>query len=153
LGEADVAALIASVRADAPTFSVRTIAGDWLDQAWHGLAPGETVDDVDAFEAAVLERRGPHVTGLELNYRSTYFTHIFPGHSGGIQSGYLWSAGLEATAEEWLDAQGGLTREAGGRLREELLSRGRVVDPIAAFCAITGREPSVEPLLRRRGLA
>ena len=153
LSEEDVAALNASYRAEAPTFTVRGIAGDWLDQAWHGLAPGESVGDVDAFEAAALERRGPHVTGLEFNYRSTYFTHIFTGHYGGTQYGYLWAAVLEAAAEEWLDEQGGLTLEAGRRLREELLSRGRVVDPIAALRAITGREPSVGPLLRRRGLA
>jgi peptidyl-dipeptidase Dcp len=40
----------------------------------------------------------------------------------------------------------------GERLRDQLLSRGAVVDPLAAIRAITGREPSVEPLLERRGL-
>jgi peptidyl-dipeptidase Dcp len=153
LSDADVAALAAAVRDEAPTHTVRGIAGDWLDQAWHGLAPGETVDDVDAFEAAVAERDGPHVPGLALNYRSTYFVHIFTGHYGGTHYGYLWSTVLEAAAAEWLDEQGGLTLAAGRRLRDELLSRGRVVDPIAAFRAITGRAPCVEPLLRRRGLA
>jgi peptidyl-dipeptidase Dcp len=54
---------------------------------------------------------------------------------------------------QWLDEQGGLTRANGQRLREALLSRGAVVDPIGALRAITGREPSVAPLLERRGLA
>jgi peptidyl-dipeptidase Dcp len=153
LSDADVEALNASVRDDAPANSVRSVAGDWLDQAWHGLAPGDKVEDVDAFEAVVLERHGPQVTGLELNYRSAFFDHIFVGPYAGTLYGYQWSAVLEAIATEWLDEQGGLTLAAGRRLRDELLSRGRVVDPIAAFRAITGREPSVEPLLRRRGLA
>jgi Zn-dependent oligopeptidase len=33
-----------------------------------------------------------------------------------------------------------------------VLSRGAVVDPLAALRAITGREASVEPMLERRGL-
>jgi len=41
---------------------------------------------------------------------------------------------------------------AGQRLRDALLSRGAVVDPLAAVRAITGREPSVRPLLEQRGL-
>jgi peptidyl-dipeptidase Dcp len=58
----------------------------------------------------------------------------------------------EAVALRWLDEQGGPTRAAGERLRAELLSRGAVVDPLAAIRAVTGRVPSVGPLLERRGL-
>jgi Zn-dependent oligopeptidase len=39
-----------------------------------------------------------------------------------------------------------------GRLRDELLAGGRVVDPAVAFRAITGREPAVRPMLALRGL-
>jgi peptidyl-dipeptidase Dcp len=59
---------------------------------------------------------------------------------------------LEAIALDWLDAKGGLTRAAGQRLRDEVFSRGAVVDPVAALRAVTGRTPSVGPLLARRGL-
>jgi peptidyl-dipeptidase Dcp len=65
----------------------------------------------------------------------------------------VWAAVLEAVALQWLDEQGGLTRANGQRLREAFLSRGAVVDPIAAVRSITGRKPSVEPLLEQRGLA
>jgi Zn-dependent oligopeptidase len=67
------------------------------------------------------------------------------GQYAGAHYAYLWSAVLEAIALQRLDAQGGLTRTNGQRLREALLSRGAVVDPIGAFRAITGREPSVGP--------
>jgi len=60
---------------------------------------------------------------------------------------------LEAAARRWMDDAGGPTRTAGQRLRDELLSRGAVVDPLAALRAITGREPSVGPMLEQRGLA
>ena len=37
-------------------------------------------------------------------------------------------------------------------LAEALVSRGALVDPVAALRSLTGREPSVGPLLERRGL-
>jgi peptidyl-dipeptidase Dcp len=131
--------------------TVSSVANEWLDQLWHGLAPGETVDDVEALEAAALRRLGPDVPGIDLHYRSSFFVHIFAGGYAGTHYGYLWSAVLEAAALEWLD-ETGLTRAAGRRLRDELLSRGATVDPLAVIRAITGREPSVRSLLRRRGL-
>jgi peptidyl-dipeptidase Dcp len=86
------------------------------------------------------------------NYHSTFFSHVFDGPYPGTHYSYLWSAVLEAMALQWLDEQGGLTRPNGQRLRDAVLSRGAVVDPIAALRSITGREPSVEALLARRGL-
>jgi peptidyl-dipeptidase Dcp len=153
LADADAAALGASERIDAAARSLRNILCSRLDQAWHRLAPGETVADVDAFEAAIAPRHGLDVPGLEFTYRSSYFDHIFDGAYDGTHYAYQWSSVLEAGVLEWLDEQGGPTRAAGQRLREALLARGAVVDPLDAVRAITGREPSVEPLLRRRGLA
>jgi peptidyl-dipeptidase Dcp len=155
LAEADVAALNAYVRDGAPYISTQGTANALLDQAWHGLAPGETVapDAVDAFEAAVLERHGLALPAVGLHYHSTFFMHVFDGPYPGTHYSYSWAAVLEAIALQWLDEQGGLTRANGQRLRQAFLSRGAVVDPIDAVRAITGRELSVGPLLERRGLA
>ena len=155
LPDAEVAALDAFVRDGAPYISTQGAANALLDQAWHGLVPGETVapDAVDAFEAAVLERHGLVVPGVGFHYHSTFFTNVFEGPYPGTQYSYLWSAALEAVTLQWLDEQGGLTRANGQRLREALLARGAAVDPIAAVRALTGRRPSVGPLLERRGLA
>ncbi len=155
LAEADMAALAAHVRDGAPYISTRGTANALLDQAWHGLAPGETVapDAVDAFEAAVLERHGLALPAVGFSCHSTFFMHVFAGPYPGTHYSYSWAAVLEAIALQWLDEQGGLTRANGQRLREAFLSRGAVVDPIDAVRAITGREPSVGPLLERRGLA
>jgi peptidyl-dipeptidase Dcp len=152
---ADVAALNAFTRDGAPYTSTQGSANALLDQAWHGLAPGETVapDAVDAFETAVLERHGLEVPAVGFHYHSTFFVHVFDGHYPGTHYSYLWSATLEAIALQWLDEHGGLTRANGQRLRDAFLSRGAVVDPIAAVRTLTGRVPSVGPLLERRGLA
>jgi peptidyl-dipeptidase Dcp len=154
LAEADVAALTATARDNAAYWTTQGVANALLDQAWHGLAPGDTVDPdaVDAFEADVLARHGLDLRATGLHYRSSFFVHIFDGLYAGTHYSYLWSAALEAAALGWLDEQGGLSRLTGGRLRDELLSQGAVVDPLAAVRAITGRDPSVQPLLERRGL-
>jgi peptidyl-dipeptidase Dcp len=154
LTHADVAALRASVRDSAPFISTQGSGSSLLDQAWHALAPGERVapDAVDAFEDAVLERHGLAVRGVGFGNRSSFFPHVFAGGYAGTHYSYIWSAMLEAVALRWLDEQGGPTRAVGERLRDELLSRGAVVDPLAAIRTVTGREPSVEPLLERRGL-
>ena len=154
LAPADVLALGAAEREGAAYISTKGVANALLDQAWHGLAPGTTVtaEEVDAFEAAVLARHGLDVHAAGLTYHSTFFRHVFDGGYDGSHYAYTWSAVLEAIALQWLDERGGLTRANGERLRDELLSRGAAVDPIAALRALTGREPSVEPLLERRGL-
>ena len=58
LSEATATALHCSERDGAPYSSTRGAASSLLDQAWHGLAPGESVSagQVDAFETAVLAR-------------------------------------------------------------------------------------------------
>src|SRR4051812_30492201 len=154
LTEGDVAALQAFVRDGAPLTSTQGAAGSLLDQAWHGIAPGEAVgpDRVDAFEEKVLERHGLALHAVGFRYRSTMFVHIFAGYYAGTHYSYLWSAMLEAAVLAWLEEQGGPTRAVGERLRDALLARGAVVDPLAALREITGREASVGPLLERRGL-
>ncbi|MGH9005971.1 MAG: M3 family metallopeptidase, partial [Acidimicrobiia bacterium] len=124
IAEADVAALNAFVRDGAPYISTQGAANSLLDQAWHGLAPGETVaaEDVDAFEAAVLERHGLALPAVGLGNHSTFFPHVFDGHYPGAHYSYLWSALLEAITLQWLDEQGGLTPANGQRLRQALLS-------------------------------
>jgi peptidyl-dipeptidase Dcp len=151
----DVAALNAFVRESAPYVSTQGAAHSLLDQAWHGLAPGESVapEAVDEFEREVVQRHGLEVRAVGLGYHSTFSTHIFDGHYDGTHYAYLWSGLLEAVTLRWLDEQGGLTRQNGRRLQEAFLSRGAVVDPIAAIRALTGRDPSIGPLLERRGLA
>ncbi|HEY9412630.1 MAG TPA: M3 family metallopeptidase [Jiangellaceae bacterium] len=123
-----------------------------LDLAWHELAPGTTVDDVAAFEAAALERAGVAVATVPPRYRTTYFAHVFSGgYSAGYYS-YIWSEVLDAESVEWFKENGGLLRENGDHFRRTLLSRGGSVDPMEAFRAFRGRDPQIEPLLTRRGL-
>ncbi len=129
------------------------LAATLLDQAWHRLAPGETVRDVERFEADAIAAAGLAVPGAPPRYRSAYFNHIFGGdYSAGYYS-YIWAEVLDADTVEWFTENGGPTRRNGDRFRRELLSRGGAVDPMRAYEAFRGRPPEIAPLLARRGLA
>ena len=128
------------------------LAAVLLDLAWHRLAPGEHVDDVEAFEAATLAAAGIPAQ-LPPRYRSAYFNHVFAGGYSAAYYSYIWSEVLDADTVEWFGEQGGLRRENGEVFAEALLSRGGAVDPMEAYRAFRGRDPEIAPLLTRRGLA
>jgi peptidyl-dipeptidase Dcp len=129
------------------------LAASLLDQAWHGLGMDDQVEDVQRFEADALEKAGVALSSVPPRYRSTYFAHIFSGgYSAGYYS-YIWSEVLDADTVEWFKENGGLTRDNGDHVRRELRGRGGSVDPMVAFRNFRGRDPEIEPLLKRRGLA
>lgn len=136
------------------------LAAALLDQAWHRLTPAQvptSVDEVAAFEQRVLREFGIDV--VPPRYRTTYFAHTFGGGYDAGYYAYIWSEVLDADTVRWFresaqcDGDGGLNRAAGDQLRREVLSRGNSRDPQASFRAFMGREPAIEPLLARRGLA
>jgi len=123
-----------------------------LDQAWHQLSPNEIPKDAVAFEAEALRKAHVDFAPVPPRYRSFYFSHAFAGgYSAGYYS-YLWSEVLDADTVEWIKAHGGLKRENGDRFRAMLLSRGGSADALGLFKNFVGRDPYIEPLLKRRGL-
>ncbi|EIE99082.1 M3 family metallopeptidase [Saccharomonospora glauca] len=128
------------------------LAASLLDLAWHTVDADTAVDDVAAFQKQALEKAGVAMAEVPPRYASTYFAHIFcNGYSAGYYS-YIWSEVLDADTVEWFRENGGLTRENGDHFRRELLSRGGSRDPMVSFRGFRGRDPEIEPLLKRRGL-
>jgi peptidyl-dipeptidase Dcp len=130
------------------------LAATLLDQAWHQI-PAEEVPaaaGVMDFEAAALKKYGVDFAPVPPRYRSPYFSHTFSGgYSAGYYS-YIWSEVLDADSVDWIKAHGGLTRANGDHFRATLLSRGGTDDAMTLFRNFTGSEPTIEPLLKRRGL-
>ncbi len=133
------------------------LSASLLDQAWHQLDPSRVPTDGIVFEKEALHKAGVDFPPVPPRYRSFYFSHAFAGgYSAGYYS-YLWSEVLDADSVEWIKQQwikqhGGLKRENGDRFRETLLSRGGSADALSLFKNFTGRDPYIEPLLKRRGL-
>jgi peptidyl-dipeptidase Dcp len=128
------------------------LAASLLDQSWHQLNPSDMPKDALVFEAESLKKAGVDYPPVPPRYRSPYFSHAFAGgYSAGYYS-YLWSEVLDADTVEWIKEHGGLKRENGDRFRQTLLSRGGSAEALSLFKAFTGRDPYIEPLLKRRGL-
>ncbi|WP_372458796.1 M3 family metallopeptidase [Cellulomonas xiejunii] len=132
------------------------LAAALLDQAWYRLAPEDVPtapEQVEEFEARALRDAGVDLRTVPPRYRTTYFNHIFgSGYSAGYYA-YIWSEVLDADTVEWFAENGGLRRENGDAFRTRLLGRGGSIDPLQAFRDLRGRDPRIEPLLARRGLA
>lgn len=123
-----------------------------LDLAWHSLDADATVADVEEFEAKAIEAYGLNYGPVPTRYRSTYFSHIFAGGYSAGYYGYIWSEVLDADTVDWFKENGGLTRANGDHFRNTLLSRGGSINSMQMFRNFRGRDATIEPLLKRRGL-
>ncbi|TDK21527.1 M3 family peptidase [Luteimonas aestuarii] len=129
------------------------LAASMLDQYLHQLPTAQlpAADQIMATEAAALQAAGMDYAAVPPRYRTPYFSHIMGGYAAAYYA-YIWSEVLDANTVEWIEANGGLKRENGDRLRETLLSRGGAKDASELFVDFTGHEPRIEPLLKKRGL-
>jgi peptidyl-dipeptidase Dcp len=144
--------MLAAARFGEGFATVEYLAAALLDWAWHSLPAGQDPGDPLEFEARALAAAGVDLPAVPPRYRTTYFTHIFGGgYSAGYYS-YIWSEVLDADTVDWFETNGGMRRANGEVFRRELLAKGGSKDPMAAFAAVRGRAPRVEPLLARRGL-
>ncbi|MCH4296440.1 M3 family metallopeptidase [Shewanella sp. 3B26] len=155
-GEAIPAELLKKVQA-AASFNqgydtVEYLAAALLDMEWHSIGQDAKVDDIKAFEAKALAKHGVDFGPVLPRYQSTYFSHIF---AGGYSSGYyayLWTEVFAADAFAHTMAQGGLTRENGDKYRKAILSMGNSRDLMQDYINFRGQKPTVDALLKRRGL-
>jgi len=124
-----------------------------LDQRWHQLPAAQVpaANGVMGFEADALAKDGVDFYAVPPRYRTPYFSHIMGGYAAGYYA-YIWSEVLDADSVEWFKQNGGLTRKNGDHFRDTLLSQGGSQDAMVLFKNYTGRDPWIEPLLKRRGL-
>jgi peptidyl-dipeptidase Dcp len=154
-GEVIPAALVEKIKKaaqfDQGLATVEYVAACLLDMDWHTLAPG-AVQEATTFERASMAKIGlPPM--IPPRYRSMYFNHIF-GPGGGYASGYyayIWSEVLDQDAFQAFREKG-LFDQATARGFRTILEKGGTDDPMALYKAFRGREPSAEPLLKKRGL-
>ena len=123
-----------------------------IDMGWHTLPASAPEQKVDAFERATLENDHLFLPQVPPRYRSSYFLHIWTnGYAAGYYA-YLWTEMLADDAFQWFEDHGGLTRANGQRFRDLVLSRGNTEDYGEMFHSFAGRDPSIEPMLKDRGL-
>ena len=150
------AELVAKIR-KAATFNqgymlTELVAAAELDMQWHMLPASAPLQQPDAFEKQALEKMHLLLAAVPPRYRSSYFSHIWAlDYSAGYYA-YLWAEMLDDDAYQWFEDNGGLTRANGDRFRQMVLSRGNTEDLAKMYAAWRGKDPSVEPMLKYRGL-
>jgi peptidyl-dipeptidase Dcp len=128
------------------------LAAATLDMAWHSVENEADFKPTLEFEKEALQKYGLLVNEVPTRYHSPYFAHIW---SGGYSSGYYaytWSKTLDYNAFDWMQANGGLTRENCDRFKKYILSVGNSVDLNKAFKDFIGHEMQIEPYLNNAGL-
>ena len=128
------------------------VAGAELDMQWHTLPASAPLQKPDAFEKQALEKTHLLLKAVPPRYRSTYFSHIWGGDYSAGYYAYLWAEMLDDDAYQWFEEHGGLTRANGDRFRLMVLSRGNTEELAKMYREWRGKEPSVEPMLKDRGL-
>jgi len=131
--------------------TVEYLAACLLDMDWHTLA-SDAPQDAAAFDTAAMAkiRLLPEIV---VRYRSPYFSHVF-GEGGSYASGYysyIWSEVLDKDAFEAFKEKGLFDQPTAAAFRV-LLEKGGSEEAMALYKAFRGREPSIEPLLKARGL-
>jgi peptidyl-dipeptidase Dcp len=124
-----------------------------LDLDIHAVEDPGTLD-IDAFERKALDAIQMPAE-IVMRHRLPHFQHLFSG--GGYAAAYysyLWSEVLDADAfEAFTETGNAFDPETAKRLRDYIYSAGNLRDASEAYTAFRGRLPSVEPLLKKRGIA
>ena len=128
------------------------VAAAELDMQWHLLGPDTPPQNPDEFERQALKKQNLALDAVPSRYRSSYFSHVWGGGYAAGYYAYLWSEMLDDAAYQWFEEHGGLTRANGDRFRQMVLSRGNTQELGKMYAAWLGHEPTVEPMLKERGL-
>ena len=126
------------------------LAASLLDMQYHVITEPTQVS-LPEYEDQQMAKIGL-IPEIISRYRSPYFQHIF---SGGYSSGYYsytWAAVLDSDAFEAFKENGLFDQETAKAFRTNVLERGNTDDPMKLYVAFRGKQPSIDPLLKNRGL-
>lgn len=131
--------------------TVEYLAASILDMDWHTLTE-PVKKEANEFENVSMDRIGL-IKQIAPRYRSTYFNHIF---SGGYSSGYysyIWAEVLDADAFAAFEESGDVyNQDLASKYRKYILASGGTDDAMTLYKKFRGKEPEIEPLLKKRGL-
>jgi peptidyl-dipeptidase Dcp len=145
-----IAKLHESATFDQGFATVEYLAAAYLDLNYHSRTEALS-ESVIPFEEESMKKIGL-IPSIIPRYRSTNYTHIFAGgYSAGYYS-YIWSGVLDTDAFEAFKTSSLFDAKTAKSFRTNILERGGTGDPELMYKTFRGASPSIEPLLRKRGL-
>jgi peptidyl-dipeptidase Dcp len=126
------------------------LAASLLDLDYHTQS-SDIKDGANEFEKASMDKIGL-VSSIIPRYRTTYFQHIFAGgYSAGYYS-YIWSGVLDTDAYSVFKSTDLFNQEKAKSFRKNILEKGNTEEAMELYKRFRGSEPSITPLLKKRGL-
>lgn len=129
--------------------TVEYLAASLLDMSWHSLKTAD-LQDAEKFEQGVLKKIGL-IDEIAPRYRTGYFSHIFSGGYSSGYYGYIWSNIYDADTWVAFKENGIFDQKTAQSYRKNVLETGGTDDPTKMYRRFRGQDPSVQPLLERRG--
>lgn len=127
------------------------LAAAILDMDYHTITEAKDID-VRSFEKEHMDKIGL-IPEILPRYRTTYFSHIFDGGYAAGYYVYIWAAVLDADAFEAFKNSGTLFNPGlAAKFRKYCLAESGNDEGMIQYRKFRGQEPSVESLLKRRGL-
>jgi peptidyl-dipeptidase Dcp len=128
------------------------LQASFLDMDYHVLKKSPSSFDILKFESESMHRRGA-LSQIPPRYRTTYFNHTMGGgYTAGYYS-YMWSEVLDADAFEAFKETGNIfDKKTAEKFRDFILVPGSIDDAMDMYKNFRGKAPSIEPLLKNRGL-
>ena len=125
------------------------LAAAILDMNLHTVTDVKNMDML-SFEKDAMNKLGL-IPEIAPRYRVTYFNHIIGGYAAGYYS-YLWANVLDNDAFEAFKEHGIFDKETADLFRYNILEKGDSEDPMVLYKKFRGAEPSLEALLKNRGM-
>ncbi len=126
------------------------LAASLLDLDYHTQL-SDIKTGANEFEKKSMDKIGL-IDAIIPRYRTTYFQHIFAGgYSAGYYS-YIWSGVLDTDAYSVFKNTGLFDPEKAASFRKNILEKGNTEEAMELYKRFRGSEPSITPLLKKRGL-
>ena len=117
----------------------------------HNYQPNKANQILDQLKS--VKQQVAVIKGVEWARTPHSFSHIFAGGYAAGYYSYLWAEVLSADAYSRFEEEGIFNPTTGKSFLDEILTRGGSEEPMALFERFRGRKPTLDALLRHKGIA
>lgn len=130
--------------------TVEYLASAFLDMDFHN-SDGRISGSANQFEMDAMKHLGL-IKSIIPRHRANYFSHVFAGGYAAGYYSYIWSGVLDTDAFDQFKQTSLFNSAKANSFRKNVLEKGGTEEPMELYKKFRGSEPSIQPLLKKRGL-